>query len=151
MRFWSFTCTSLWAMWCRIERFGRLWIMRIWTIQLSTLFSEKNDLSHCCADISVSGRLDRLLIWVNNSIWDKYLFQWDISWVSFLIVFLNNVTDFFFFFLILQPVVLPPCKGPKFHLILEITQLSLYCKKCFILFFQDIFNHSNIEYTKLIY
>ena len=36
-------------------------------------------------------------------------------------------------------------------LILEITQPSLYCRTCFILFFQDIFNYSKIEYTKLVY
>ena len=33
----------------------------------------------------------------------------------------------------------------------EITQLSLYCRTCFILFFKDIFNYIKIEYTKLVY
>ena len=32
--------------------------------------------------------------------------------------------------------------------ILEITKLSLYCRICFVLFFQDIFNCSKIEYTE---
>ena len=40
---------------------------------VSTFFSEKLDLSDWCAAIIVLGRLDRLLMWVNNSFWDKFL------------------------------------------------------------------------------
>ena len=38
-----------------------------------TLFSQKIDLSDWCEEITVLGRLDRVLIWVNKSFWDKLL------------------------------------------------------------------------------
>ena len=30
-------------------------------------------------------------------------------------------------------------------------QISSYCRTCFILFFQDIFNYGKIDHTKLVY
>ena len=55
------------------RKIGRLWAMRIWTIQFSTPFSEKIDLSGWCSEILVLARLDGLLIGENNSFLDKLL------------------------------------------------------------------------------
>ena len=94
----------------------------------STLFSEKIYLSDWCAKIFVLGRLDGLLIWVNNSFWDKLLVS--------MRCFLGNFSDCFseqcgkMFFWSLQPLVHIPCKILKFHLIfkdlLKLDQLILW-------------------------
>ena len=87
----------------------------------STPFSEKIDVSDWCEELLVLGRLDGLLVWVNNSFWDKLLvsmryFSGKVSELFWkMIVFLNNVGKCFF--LSQQPLVAVSCKIPKFHLI----------------------------------
>ena len=69
----------------------------------STPFSEKIDVSDWCEEFLVLGRLDGLLVWVNNSFWDKLLvsmryFSGKVSELFWkMIVFLNNVGKCFFY------------------------------------------------------